>query len=622
MKLANYVGGRWVEGRGDGQALIDPVLGTELARASTEGIDFAAALDHARRIGGGALRALNFAERAALIGKIAETLQANRDTYGDIALQNSGNTKSDAAIDIDGAIGTLRYFARAALPLGAAKTLRDGGLIRMGKDEGFQALHVGVPLRGVAIHINAFNFPAWGLWEKVAVALLSGMPVLAKPATSTCWLAQRMVEDVIKAGVLPEGALGIVCGGAGDLLDHVGPSDAIAFTGSAATAAAIKSHRRVIEAGTRVNIEADLLNACLLGPDAAPGSAEFDLLVAEVAREMTVKAGQKCTAIRRVLAPQAVADQLGQAIAARLAGVKVGNPRNDSVRMGPLVNKAQQRAATDGIIALKREARVAYEGAAPLIDADAAKASFVAPTLLAASDPSAGRAVHEVEVFGPVSTILPYRRRRGRIRAGAARPGLAGGVGVFRRSGIPRHRRARARRQPWPRSGARRRDGEILDRPRHRHADVQAWRTGTRGRRRRVGGPRRAMVLPPAQRAAGPDRTAEGHHGGLRLDRLTRLSIGQKSVSDTGGGCGMNDKIEFAAKPETTGSLVDLKPMTGREYLASLDDGREVYIYGERVKKVTEHPAFRNTARMIARLYDALHDPKRERQDPAADRHR
>jgi len=409
MKLANYVGGRWVEGRGDGQALIDPVLGTELARASTEGVDFAAALDHARRIGGGALRALNFAERAALIGKIAETLQANRDTYGDIALQNSGNTKSDAAIDIDGAIGTLRYFARAAQPLGAAKTLRDGGLIRMGKDEGFQALHVGVPLRGVAIHINAFNFPAWGLWEKVAVALLSGVPVLAKPATSTCWLAQRMVEDVIKAGVLPEGALGIVCGGAGDLLDHVGPSDAIAFTGSAATAAAIKGHKRVIEAGTRVNIEADSLNACLLGPDAAPGSAEFDLLVAEVAREMTVKAGQKCTAIRRVLAPQAVADQLGQAIAARLAGVKVGNPRNDSVRMGPLVNKAQQRAATDGIIALKREARVAYEGAAPLIDADAAKASFVAPMLLAASDPSAGRAVHEVEVFGPVSTILPYR---------------------------------------------------------------------------------------------------------------------------------------------------------------------------------------------------------------------
>ena len=409
MNLANYVGGRWIEGGGEGTPLIDPVLGTELARASTQGIDFAAALAFARGTGGPALRAMNFAERAGVLGKIAETLQAKRDAYGEIALANSGNTKPDAAIDIDGAIGTLRYYARAAAPLGTARTLRDGGLIRMGRDEGFQALHVGVPLRGVAIHINAFNFPAWGLWEKVAVAFLAGVPVLAKPATATCWLAQRMVEEVVKAGVVPAGAISIVCGGAGDLLDHVGPQDAIAFTGSAATAASIKGHRRVIEAGTRVNIEADSLNACLLGPDAAPGSAEFDLLVAEVAREMTVKAGQKCTAIRRVLAPAQVVPQLLNAIGARLAGVKMGNPRNESVRMGPLVNKAQQQAAIDGIAALKREARIVYESTDAPIDADPAKGAFVAPTLLAAKDPSAGRAVHEVEVFGPVSTVIGYR---------------------------------------------------------------------------------------------------------------------------------------------------------------------------------------------------------------------
>jgi 3,4-dehydroadipyl-CoA semialdehyde dehydrogenase len=220
-----------------------------------------------------------------------------------------------------------------------------------------------------------------------------------------------MVEHVVKAGAVPDGALSIVCGGAGDLLDHVGPSDAIAFTGSAATAQSIRNQRRVVAASTRVNIEADSLNACLLGPDAAPGSAEFDLLIAEVAREMTVKAGQKCTAIRRVLAPQAVAEAMCQAIAARLAAVKVGNPRNEAVRMGPLVDKAQQRAAVEGIAALSREARVVFDGGpgfAP-IDADPARAAFVAPTLLACPDPGAGRAVHEVEVFGPVSTVMPYR---------------------------------------------------------------------------------------------------------------------------------------------------------------------------------------------------------------------
>ncbi len=410
MKLANYAAGRWVEGTGDGQALVDPVLGTELARASTEGIDFAAALAYARDVGGPTLRAMSYSERAVMVGKVAEALGANRDAYGEIALANSGNTKTDAAIDIDGAIGTLRFYARAAAALGDARTLRDGGLIRMGRDEAFQALHVGVPLRGVAICINAFNFPAWGLWEKAAVALLAGVPVLAKPATSTAWLAQRMVADVVNAGAVPDGALSIVCGGAGDLLDHVTGQDAIAFTGSAATAQAIHGHRRVIGSGARVNIEADSLNACLLGPDVTPGAGEFDAFVSEIVREMTVKAGQKCTAIRRVLAPAGVADQVSQAIAAKLAAVKFGNPRNDAVRMGPLVNKAQQKAAEDGIAALKAEARLVSGGEAPAaIDADPAKSAFVAPTLLFAADPGAGKAVHEVEVFGPVATVLPYK---------------------------------------------------------------------------------------------------------------------------------------------------------------------------------------------------------------------
>ncbi len=408
MKLANYVGGRWVEGAGDGTKLVDPVTGEELARASTQGVDFAAALDHARKVGGPALRAMSFAERAAMVGKIVETLTANRDAYGEIALRNSGNTKTDAAIDIDGAIGTARFYARAAGALGEARILRDGGLIRMGRDEAFQALHVGVPLAGVAIHINAFNFPAWGLWEKAAVALLAGVPVLAKPATATSWLAQRMVEDVAKAGAVPDGALSIVCGGAGDLLDHVTGNDAIAFTGSAATAQAIRNHPRVVAASTRVNIEADSLNACVLGPDVAPGAGEFDAFVSEVVREITVKAGQKCTAIRRVLAPAAIAEQVNEAIAAKLATVRFGDPRNETVRMGPLVNKAQQKAALDGIAALKAEAKVVTEGGTP-VDADPARSAFVGPTLLFAADPGASKAVHEIEVFGPVATVLPYK---------------------------------------------------------------------------------------------------------------------------------------------------------------------------------------------------------------------
>jgi 3,4-dehydroadipyl-CoA semialdehyde dehydrogenase len=411
MKLTNHVGGKWVEGQGAGQALVDPATGEELARASTDGIEMGAALAYARDVGGPALRALTYGERAALIGKIADVLQANREAYGEIALRNSGNTPTDAAIDIDGGIGTLKFFARAGQALGAARTLRDGNLIRMAKDEGFQALHVGVPMRGVAVHINAFNFPSWGLWEKAAVALLAGVPVVAKPATSTAWLSHRMVEDVVKAGVLPAGAISLLCGGAGDLLEHLTGTDLVAFTGSADTAARIRTNANVAARSVRLNVEADSLNSCILGPDVAPGTAEFDLFVKEVAREMTQKAGQKCTAIRRIVAPRQTLGQVADAIAARLAGTKVGNPRNADVRMGPLVNKSQQRAAQEGLAALQREAHIVFDGGgkgfAP-IDADPDKAAFVPPTLLRADAPESAEAVHTIEVFGPVATLMPY----------------------------------------------------------------------------------------------------------------------------------------------------------------------------------------------------------------------
>jgi 3,4-dehydroadipyl-CoA semialdehyde dehydrogenase len=409
MKLENFVSGRWTEGQGAGAALVDPVTGEELARASTQGIDYRAALDHARRVGGPNLKKLSFAERAALLGKISETLVANRDKYFAIAQANSGNTKIDAMIDVDGGSGTLKYYSAVGKGLGDARYLRDGGFERFGKDDTFQAVHIRVPLEGVAVHINAYNFPSWGLWEKVAVAFLSGVPVLAKPATATALLAHAMVEDVIAAGVVPEGALSLVCGSAGDLLDHLDRRDAIAFTGSAETAAKLKSHPNVIRHSIRFNAEADSLNASLLGPDARPGAPEFDLFVREVHREMTVKAGQKCTAIRRALVPRAVADAVTEALAARLAKTITGNPRNETVTMGPIVDKAQQKAVLDGLVALKREARaVTGEGAFQPVDADPAKSAFVPPTLLRCDRPADARAVHEVEVFGPVSTLMPY----------------------------------------------------------------------------------------------------------------------------------------------------------------------------------------------------------------------
>lgn len=409
MQLFNYAAGRWTAGSGPGQALRDPVLGTELARASTEGLDYRAALEHARRTGGPALRSLGFSARAGLLKQIAEVLTAHRDEYFAIALANSGSNQADAAYDIDGALFTLKYFARLGAALGEGRHLRDGDPVRLGKDDSFLGLHLGVPVRGVAVFINAFNFPAWGLWEKAAPALLSGVPVFVKPATATAWLTQRMVEDVVKAGVLPEGALSIACGGAGDLLDHLGADDVLSFTGSADTALRIRSHPGILRRGVRVNVEADSLNCALLGPDAAPGSAEFDALVREVVREMTVKAGQKCTAIRRILVPAEHGAAVAEAVAARLAKVTVGNPRNEAVRMGPLVNKVQQAAALERIAQLRHEARVVFgDGEFAPVDADPALGCFVPPTLLFCDRPDAARAVHDVEVFGPAATILPY----------------------------------------------------------------------------------------------------------------------------------------------------------------------------------------------------------------------
>jgi 3,4-dehydroadipyl-CoA semialdehyde dehydrogenase len=410
MKLPNYVSGEWKEGTGAGEPLVDPVTGEELARISSQGIDVGGALEYARSNGGPTLQKLTYRERADLLGKIADVLTANRDEYFRICLLNQGANQADASFDVDGAIYTIKYYAKIGRALAEQKILKEGAEIPLSKTNVFSGQHFLMPAKGAAVFINAFNFPAWGFCEKAAPALLSGVPVVVKPASPTAWLTQRMVEDIVKSGTVPAGSLSILCGSARDLLDHVREGDSISFTGSADTATRIRSHANVLRRSVRVNIEADSINSAILGSDAAPGSDVFDLLVKEVVREMTLKAGQKCTAIRRVLVPRQFMQAAGEAIAARLASLKVGNPRNPEVKVGPVVNKAQQAACVEGLKLLKQECTVLFggdEGFQPL-DADAQKSAFVQPTLLASKNGLDAKFVHDVEVFGPAATLVPY----------------------------------------------------------------------------------------------------------------------------------------------------------------------------------------------------------------------
>jgi 3,4-dehydroadipyl-CoA semialdehyde dehydrogenase len=429
--IQSYISGKWQSGSDRGTALVNPTDGTTIAFASSKGLDLKSALDYSRRVGGRELRKLGYAQRAALLGKIADLLAAKREQWSEIARKNSGNTKADAAMDIDGSIGTLKYFAKVGAALGDSNALADGSPARLAKDPNFQGVHLGIPMAGVAVHINAFNFPGWGLWEKAAVTLLSGMPVFSKPATSTCWLAQEMVASVVEAGILPEGSLSILCGAPSDLLDHLQFGDVVAFTGSASTGQQIRQHPRVQQQGVRVNIEADSLNAALLGPDVADGSASSNFFVREVVREMTLKAGQKCTAIRRVLVPADRAAGVASALVAALSEVKVGNPENAAVGMGPVVNAQQRKNIEDGIHSLSKEATIAFSPAKFMpVDADPQAGAFVPPTLFAVSDAASSPLVNDLEVFGPVATVVPYRNKEDSF-AIAQRGGGSLAVSVF-----------------------------------------------------------------------------------------------------------------------------------------------------------------------------------------------
>ena len=410
ITLESYLGGAWVKGNGAATKLLSPVTEETLAETSTGGLDMGAALAHARTVGGPALRAMTFAERGAMIKALQKALSAQRDALLDCSVSTCGTTRSDAKFDVDGAIGTLAYYAELGAKLGATRVLPEPAE-QLTKSARFFGQHVWTSREGVAVHVNAFNFPAWGLAEKLAVSLLAGVPVISKPATSTALLAYRIAQALVGANVLPNGAFSFVAGSTGDLLDQLGPQDVLAFTGSADTAAKLRRTRGAIERSVRVNVEADSLNSAVLGSDVEPGSELYAAFMRDVAREMTQKTGQKCTATRRIFVPAAVIDRVQEDLAAQLATIKVGDPANDEVRMGPLATKQQLDDFRAGIAKLVASgARVVHGSATECatVGVPAGKGYFVSPMLLCADAPSAALAVHAHEVFGPSATLMPY----------------------------------------------------------------------------------------------------------------------------------------------------------------------------------------------------------------------
>jgi len=409
-RLESYVGGAWVAGAKEGVPLLDASTGVPVAFIDSSGIDFKQTLAYGRDKGGPALRRMSFHERAAMLKALGQALLERKDEFYALSTA-TGATRPDSWVDIEGGIGTLlSYASKGRRELPNARVLLDGDVEQLSKDQSFSAQHVLSPLQGVAVHINAFNFPCWGMLEKVAPTLLAGVPAIVKPASQTAYLTELMVRRIIESGLLPEGALQLVCGSVGDLLDHVEGQDVVTFTGSAATGQRLKTHKAIIENSVRFTMEADSLNAAVLGLDAAPGTEEFDLFVKEVAREMTVKAGQKCTAIRRVIAPRAYSEALIEALNDRLGKMAIGNPADETVRMGPLASLDQREEVRARIRDLATEAEIV--GGDPdnprVVSGDASAGAFLNPVLLYCDKPGSARAVHDVEAFGPVSTVMPY----------------------------------------------------------------------------------------------------------------------------------------------------------------------------------------------------------------------
>jgi oxepin-CoA hydrolase / 3-oxo-5,6-dehydrosuberyl-CoA semialdehyde dehydrogenase len=407
--LRSYVSGDWVTPDDDGRPVFDAVTGDEIARVSSAGVDMASALAYGRAVGGPALRELTFHQRASLLKALGSYLREHRDELYALSAR-TGATLGDAKFDVDGGIGVLLgYASKARRELPNDTVYVDGSLEPLGKSGQFAGQHIMSSLRGVAVQVNAFNFPAWGPLEKLAPAFIAGVPSLIKPASQTAYLTERLVELIVDSGLLPAGSVQLVCGSVGDLFDHLTEQDLVSFTGSAATARKLRTHPVVVSRAVRFNAEADSLNCSILGPDAAAGTAEFDLYVKQLVTEMTVKAGQKCTAIRRAFVPTGVADAVIEATGERLSKVVVGSPAQETVRMGALASLEQREEVRRSVKGLLAAARLVFGDPehVDVVGADAERGAFISPLLLRCDD--AGRAEpHEIEAFGPVATIMEY----------------------------------------------------------------------------------------------------------------------------------------------------------------------------------------------------------------------
>ena len=411
MKLQNYALGEWVAGTGPQVALFHAVTGEKIGETSSGGLDFKAMAHYARTVGGPKLRAMTFHDRARMLKAMAKYLMERSAGYYAISAM-TGATEADSWVDIEGGIGTLfAYASRGRREFPNERFHVEGPMEPLSKGGTFIGRHIAVPLEGVAIHINAFNFPSWGMLEKLAPTLLAGMPAIVKPATVTSYLTEAMVRDMIASNIFPEGALQLICGSAGDLLTHVDLQDAVAFTGSAATGRMLKESAAILEHSVRFNMEADSLNCSILGPDAAPGTEEFDLFIKEVVREMTTKAGQKCTAIRRTIVPSGMEEAVINALKKRLAGVTIGDPSVEGVRMGPLASLGQVRDVGAAASKIRAATELVYGGSDDfaVTGADRNKGSFFAPMLLACAKPFKHTEPHDIEAFGPVNTVMPYK---------------------------------------------------------------------------------------------------------------------------------------------------------------------------------------------------------------------
>jgi oxepin-CoA hydrolase / 3-oxo-5,6-dehydrosuberyl-CoA semialdehyde dehydrogenase len=408
--LRSYVGGAWTSPADEGRPVLDAVTGEEVTRVSSVGLDYGAALRYGRSTGGPALRELTFHQRAALLKSLGTMLREHRQELYTLSAR-TGATLGDSKFDIDGGIGVLlSYASKAKRELPNDTVLPEGAVEPLGKGGTFVGQHILTPRHGVAVQINAFNFPVWGPLEKFAPAFIAGVPSLVKPATQTAYLTARLAELIIDSGLLPGGSLQLICGSAGDLLDHLGEQDLVSFTGSAVTARQLRAHPAVVKRSVRFNAEADSLNCSILGPDAMPGTPEFDLYVRQLVSEMTVKAGQKCTAIRRAFVPAAVAEQVAEAVRERLARIVVGNPAEESVRMGALASLDQREEVRRSVKALLAAARLVSGDPehVDVVGASAERGAFMAPLLLLSDDTSRPEP-HQVEAFGPVSTIIGYQ---------------------------------------------------------------------------------------------------------------------------------------------------------------------------------------------------------------------